>query len=423
MKGILGLLFLSTLAVALALLVGGNHATVTVFWYPHRLDMSFNLALFGVMAVFVLLYLAVRAWVNLRRLPQQAHRWRQQQLERGIHLSLLDALAYLFSGRFVRAKGAAEQALKQLQGVDPTGIPQQAQITVLAHVLAAEGAQALGDTEVRDQHLSCAVDSEAARQAGQAREGALLSAARWAVEGRDASTAATWLAALPQGAARRIQALRLRLQVAKLQNNTRQSLDMVRTLAKHRAYTPAVAASLLRGLVQDALRTTYDSNQLLSVWQALSLSERRTPELILALIERWQDVRQTGDDDHDLVREVAQCLPAAWEAYATLSPDNRYRLVSNVEVCLPDLDNGWLALIERQQQSHLADPALQYLAGQAYMQRQLWGKAAHLLRQASHAALPPRLARNTWCSLAQLAEERGDLSAAQQAWKTAAQIR
>ncbi|MDP2022942.1 MAG: heme biosynthesis protein HemY, partial [Hydrogenophaga sp.] len=53
-------------------------------------------------------------------------------------------------------------------------------------------------------------------------------------------------------------------------------------------------------------------------------------------------------------------------------------------------------------------------------QRQLWGKAAQLLGQASHSLAEPSLLRRTWRSLAALAEERGDVAAAQSAWKKAA---
>ncbi|MCY1383024.1 hypothetical protein D9M69_711080 [compost metagenome] len=54
------------------------------------------------------------------------------------------------------------------------------------------------------------------------------------------------------------------------------------------------------------------------------------------------------------------------------------------------------------------------------MQRQLWGKASQLLTQASHGLNDAALMRRTWRSLALLAEERGDETAAQSAWKQAA---
>ena len=62
-------------AVAFALLMGQNGATVTVFWHPHRVDMSFNLVLTAVVLLFLLLYLALRSLALLRSLPQQARQW------------------------------------------------------------------------------------------------------------------------------------------------------------------------------------------------------------------------------------------------------------------------------------------------------------------------------------------------------------
>ena len=98
----------------------------------------------------------------------------------------------------------------------------------------------------------------------------------------------------------------------------------------------------------------------------------------------------------------------------------RRRLLLCLESLLPGLGADWLAQIEQAQQRQPGDAGLQYLAGQAYLQRQLWGKAASLLGQASAQLTDPDLARRCWCSLARLAEERGDTDAARVAWKKAA---
>lgn len=434
MKSVFCFLFLAALAVALALLVGGNTATVTLFWVPYRVDMSFNLVLFTLVLAFVMLYLALRGWITLRRLPEQAHRWRVHQMERAVYIALLDALAYLMSGRFVRAQSAAEKALEQLAGLEPDGFAHHEQIALQARWLAAESAKALGNMSRCDELVQAMLDAPVTRSAAPAREAAVLRAATWAVEARDPAIAARRLAELPQGALRRIQVLRLRLRLAQLQHDTHAALDMVRLLTKHHAFTPRVAASVLRGLILDALRETHDEGQLLKVWQSLDKTERATPELALALLDRWQmlsgqaqgGLGAEGDDENvqtaGLRSVLTQCIETVWSAYGSLPSDLQHRLVLHVERQLPQLDAGWLAQIERQQQAHPADVGLQYLAGQAFMQRQLWGKAAFLLGQASHAALPVELARRTWCSLARLAENRGDEAAAQSAWKRAAQV-
>ncbi len=99
MKGVFGFLGLAAAAIALALLVGSNDANLTLFWQPYRIDLSFNLALFGLLLLFLLLHVALRALALLRSLPQQAQRWRMHQLERTALTSVLDALAQHYAGR------------------------------------------------------------------------------------------------------------------------------------------------------------------------------------------------------------------------------------------------------------------------------------------------------------------------------------
>jgi HemY protein len=96
------------------------------------------------------------------------------------------------------------------------------------------------------------------------------------------------------------------------------------------------------------------------------------------------------------------------------------RLVLVLETAMPHLGSDWLARVEQLQQQWPNQAYLQYLAGQACLQRRLWGKAHQLLSQASHSLKEPALLRRVWCALAQIAQERGDSAAEQTAWKTAA---
>ena len=76
MRAALWLVGLFAAAVALALFAGDNEGTVTVFWPPHRVDLSVNLALLLLVGLFVLLHLALRALSAVFELPRQARRWR-----------------------------------------------------------------------------------------------------------------------------------------------------------------------------------------------------------------------------------------------------------------------------------------------------------------------------------------------------------
>lgn len=425
MRSVFWLLGLAALAVALALLVGRNPATLTLFWPPYRFDVSFNFVVFALIAVFVLLHLALRAIAVLRELPAQAQRWRGQQVERAVVGAVMDALSHQLSGRFVRAQSAAQHALDQLKSSAVAQWPRRDQLQLLAHLLLAESAQALQNKDRRDEHLQAALSPQLLKSAPEAYEGALLRAVRWAVEDRDVDAARSRLAELPQGAARRIQTLRLKLRIARLGGATAEALETARVLAKHRAFSPSVARSVVRGLALDALGQAHDLQQLQAVWLKLDSTERAMPELALAAAQRANGLAAQGGDAADRLAAAALVrtwLEPLWQTFGSLDLVQQRQCVQALEPGLPQLDAAWLARVEQAQRQLPNNPFLQYLSGQACMQRQLWGKAAQLLGQASHSLQEPTLLRRTWCALAELALERGDETAAQAAWKKAAQI-
>ncbi|MDO8280051.1 MAG: heme biosynthesis HemY N-terminal domain-containing protein, partial [Burkholderiaceae bacterium] len=250
MRAALWLLALFGVAVAVALFAGNNQGTITLFWPPWRLDLSLNLVLLLLVAGFVFMHAVLRALAALFDLPRQALRWRTQQKERAMHASLLDALSHLMAGRYIRARKSAEAALAQqkMLASNGGGAPAAGQVHVLAHLVAAESAQALQDRASREEHLQEALVRTGAQDA---REGALLRAARWALDDRDPQAAMLWLRELPQGAARRTLALRLKLKATRLAARSAEALDTARLLAKHRAFSPEAAQSIVRGLASD----------------------------------------------------------------------------------------------------------------------------------------------------------------------------
>ncbi|MDP3136486.1 MAG: heme biosynthesis HemY N-terminal domain-containing protein, partial [Burkholderiaceae bacterium] len=175
MRAALWFLALFGVAVAVALFAGNNQGTITLFWPPWRLDLSLNLVLLLLVAGFVFMHAVLRAMAALFDLPRQAMRWRTQQKERAMHASLLDALSHLMAGRYIRARKSAEAALAQQKILAVEGGAAAGQVHVLAHLVAAESAQALQDRASREEHLQ-----EALARSGvqDAREGALLRAAR-----------------------------------------------------------------------------------------------------------------------------------------------------------------------------------------------------------------------------------------------------
>ena len=428
MRDALWLVALFAVAVAMALFAGNNQAAVTLFWPPYRVDLSLNLSLLLAVGLFVLIHLALRAFAAAFSLPVQARRWRAQQKERAMYAALMDSLSHLVAGRFIRASRAAESALVQEQGLDllvgelgaDSGhAPQRAvQLRALAHLVAAESAHALQNRAVRDQHLQQALQQPVQRQAVELREGIELRAARWALDDRDPVTALARLSQLPQGVARRTLALRLRLRAARLARQTADALDTARLLAKHGAFSAPAAQSILRGLALELLAGAHDPQQLQKAWSLLDAAERDMPEIAVQASAR---LLMLGGDAA-LARQWAS---PAWEQMvqsATALPDElQSRLVQTLERSMDALDVVWLGRLEDGLQARPRDALLQYVAGMACLKRQLWGKAHQLLSQAVLGLKDAGLQRRAWRALAQLAEERGDAAAAQQAYKRLAE--
>ena len=422
MRSVFWLLGIASLAVALALIMGDNQASVTLFWPPHRYDAAFNVVLLTLVALFVLLYLALRAVALLRALPAQARRWRTQQIERAAVAAVLDALSNQLAGRFVRAQAAGLSALEKLRVLPDMPWAQKSQLQMLAHLLVAESAQALQNRTVRDLHLQASLQPSLSQDAPVAHEGALLRAVHWAIEDRDAPLALSRLRELPQGAARRTLALRLRLRAARLSGATAEALETAHLLTKHRAFSPEVSRSILRSLVLDAVREAHDQLQLETVWQRLDKRERAIPELALAAAARANTLARQVDADErrEVTTRVRAWLEPLWSHWPQLDTDQQRQLVMLLEQGMAWLDADWLARLEQGQGEYPGNPFLQYIVGQACMHRGLWGKAAQLLGQASHSLQDTALLRRTWCALAELAEERGDTAEAQAAWRRAA---
>jgi len=415
MRAALWLLALFGVAVAIALFAGNNQGTVTLFWPPYRVDLSLNLVLLLLFAAFVFVHAVLGALAALFDLPRQALRWRTQQKERTMHGSLLDALSHLLAGRFIRARKSAEAALTQEVSLASGGqaVANAAQVRTLAHLLAAESAQALQDRASREEHLKQALEQAASRDAQETREGALMRAARWSLEDREPLAAMTWLKGLPQGAARRTLALRTKLKAARLAQQTAEALETARLLGKHRAFSAGAAQSIVRGLAIDLLNGAHDVAQLQRAWLSLEPGERQMPELAIHAAQR---LAALGGDAH-LARDW---LLPVWERQEELGDNLKVKLVRALEAGLDSFDGAWLARIEAAQKGNPRDATLQYLAGMACMKRQLWGKAQQLMGQAAMGLQDAKLHRNAWRALALLAEERGDQETAAQAWKRAA---
>jgi len=416
-------------AVAVALFAGQNHGGVTLFWPPHRVDISLNLMVLLLFAGFVLLNFALKALGALTSLPVQARRWRAQQKERAMYAALMEALAHLMAGRFIRASRSAENALSQekslSQLIADVGIDsghhtsRSMQLRSLAHLLAAESAQFLQNRPVRDQHLAQALEASDQRALLATQEGIQLRAVRWALDDRDPLLALEWLAKLPVGAGRRTLALRMRLRAARLAGQTELAMETARLLAKHRAFSAPAAQSIVRGLAIELLNGAYEPDKLQKVWLTLDASERAIPDVAVHAAARLM----TLQGEASLARQwLAEVWTPVMQPRSELSDALRVKLILAVEASLDASDAQWLARIETAVVARPGDANVEYLAGMACLKHQLWGKAQLLMAHAALNLQDLTLKRKAWLCLATLAEQRNDAVAAQLAFRRAAQL-
>jgi HemY protein len=290
-------------------------------------------------------------------------------------------------------------------------------------VLAAEASHALQDRFARDEHLRQALDPVLGRTGQDVSEGVQMRAARWALDERDVVTALERLEALPQGAARRTIALRMRLKAARLGGQTRQALETTRLLAKHRAFSEAAAQSLVRGLAQELLSGAHDPEQLLRAWGQLDADEQLQPDVALHAAQRLQSL---GGDVAQSLNWVLPIWTRMVERPQALSENQRVKIVQVLQLGLqaaPSLDGTqWLARVESAHKRQPSDANLQYLAGMVCVVHRLWGKGQQLLEQAVPKLGDTALKRQAWRTLAQLAEQRGDLAGVHNAHCQAAML-
>ena len=208
---------------------------------------------------------------------------------------------------------AALSALAQEKALHDAGedMPHGLQLRVLAHVLAAESSHALQDEAQRALHWDLAMqeaNSNDAKRLPELREGTQLLAAQWALDDHNAHSAMDHLAQLPQGAARRTLALRIKLKAARQLQQALAALDTARLLAKHRAFSASAAQSIIKGLAAELINDAHDPDQLMQAWRSLDVSERSMPEVGIHAARRLQ---QLGGSS----AQMREWLLPTWERF------------------------------------------------------------------------------------------------------------
>jgi HemY protein len=398
MRGVIWLVLLFVVAVVAATTLGVNDGLVTVYWGGWRTDMSLNLFVLALVGVCLVLTSSAQAVNSLLKLPKRAGDWRALRRERAAQGALREALAEYFGARYGRARKAAEKALWIQKST--AGLVNDAEFRMLAQLLAAGSLHRLQDRGRRDETLDLALKAARGGRRGTDEPVRLLGA-EWALEDRDAPRALEMLAALSPGAARRTQALRLKLQATHMARQPLDALHTARLLAKHQGFSPLVAQSLLRSLAAEAMENAHDEQQLRRLWSQFDAADRRDPQVAARAALR---AVQLG-----ALEDARQWLRPFWDRLAEIAHEDREQVALAMVEARAGIGADWLPRLESAAQAYGHESAVVAAVGMVYAERQLWGKARRLLEQAAAApGLAARTRRAAWRELAALARQEAD---------------
>jgi HemY protein len=415
MRGVIWLVLLFGVAVVAATTLGSNDGLVSIYWSGWRTDLSLNLFVLLLLGTCVVLMSAVQALNALVGLPRRANAWRELRRERAAQQALREALSEYFSARYGRARKAAQRAVAIAER--SPALAGDLEFQTLGLLLAAGSFHRLQDRAGRDEALKQALKASKPLRSGprSADDGARLLSAEWALDDRDAARALDLLDALPPGAARRTQALRLKLQALRMARRPLEALHTARLLAHHQAFSPVVAQSLLRSLVGETLESAHDIQQLRRLWSQFDAADRRDPQV--AARAALRAVQLDAADDARL------WLRPFWDHLPELAREDREQVALALIEARAGIGQDWLPRLESAAQAFGHESAVVAAVGMLFAERRLWGKARRLLEQAAASpGLPARARRAAWRELAALARSEGDESQALRCEQAAAAL-
>lgn len=388
-RGLLWLAFLFALAAVIATLGHFDAGQVLLVYPPYRIDISLNLFVVAIVALFVVLYALTRIARNVWQMPRRVAAYRVRAREAKAHAALREAIGNLYSGRFSRAEKAAREALANPANKGAAGL------------VAAAAAHRMRESMRRDEWL-------AAIDAPEWQDARLMASADMRADGRDPEGALAALTEMQSQGARRIHAQQIALRAQQQIKNWGEVLKLVKTLEKREAIHPAVAVRLRQQAAENLLRDRrHDAEALLALWHSLAASERHSPRLADLAAELL-----IGLNRHDEARKIVEdALQHNWDArllrrYPDTAGDDALPLIQKAE--------AW-------GKSRPDDADLLFALGRLCLKQQLWGKAQSFLESALTLADDNEaLTIRTHRALARLFEQLGDTSRASEHYRASA---
>ena len=338
-------ILLASIAVGIALLLLNSTGYVVIFSGKHRIELSLNLLVLGVIGGYLAFYALARFVATLVEIPARVRAYREERTRSRYRQSLSDALLAFFQGRYASAEKSAAAALL---GDETKGV---------AAIIAARSAHELGRFNERERFLDEAKGS--APDVDQAR---LTTLADLLVSQGRHEEALAVLKDLSARDSRNLRLLRLRLQAEQSLRLWDPVLDTVDALARLGGIGPAEAATARRAAhLGNLARDSQDTEKLTIYWKQLP-SEMRNDPIVAATAARYHLALGNTAPAQAIIEQALEreWNPALVALYGEAAGED----------ALPQIERA-----EKWLRAHARDPALLLALGKLCMRQGLWGKA------------------------------------------------
>ncbi|OIP09955.1 MAG: hypothetical protein AUK53_09580, partial [Betaproteobacteria bacterium CG2_30_59_46] len=304
MKVLFWILAILAAAVALTLAAKHNAGYVLLVYSPYRIELSLNLFLTLLLAIFAAGYGAVRLAVHTLNLPAYVRTFRQERRRDRAREAMDDALLAFYEGRYAKAEKFAVIAL-------------ESQEAPLANVLlAARAAHELKAYDRRDSYLE-----QAERVSREQPEPRLMTQAELSLDQRDFQQALQSLKELQTTTRKNLAALRLELRAQSQAKNWDQVLVLVAQLERRGAIDPIQASQQKISAYQENLkRKGQDLASLREYWQKIPSTDKTNSKIAWTAAQGFLAFRECqaameiitasleSQWDSDVVRLYGECL-------------------------------------------------------------------------------------------------------------------
>lgn len=389
MKGLFWILALFALAVAVALGAGFNDGYVLLVMPPYRAEISLNLMLLVLLALFLAFYAVLRGLSLTFGLPRQVREYRQRRQRDQAAAVFQDAVRLLFEGRFGQALKKASEA--HAAGTAPG----------LSALIAARAAQRMREGEKQQGWMARAQQSDPRTEAAT-----LMLEAEMMNEARNFDAALAALGRLQARQGRHIAALRLELRARQGIGDWDGVLKLARQLVKRDALPVTVVGEIrTQAHLANISQRMGDKAQLIRYLRSVPDFERER-RVALAAAKALAGLGADGEAQK-LIEAVLDGAPDdAWASelvaiYGRLSGADQMARIAKAE--------AWLL-------RHPDEARILIALGRMCYRKKLWGKAQTYFE----ASLAVEMTQEAHLELARLNDELARPEAANKHYRASA---